>query len=206
MNERKQDYKLKLENLAKDIFNKRNRAAELLERNIIKDLESMDMKSVDFSIDLGEIIINEKAIDRCEFHIRTNKGESIKSISKIASGGELSRIMMSIKLSLNSQSVNKIFLLDEIDSGLSGVEAESLGDVIRRLSKNNQIICITHLAQIASKADTHIKTSKSVVDGRTFCKARILNKNESVSELAAMVSGKKITKSSVEYAKGILKN
>ncbi len=205
MNNEREMYKFKLSKLAKNIHKDRTKAARSLESSVVSDLCSMNMKSVEFTVELGSFTINDRAIDNCEFHIRTNKGESIKSISQIVSGGELSRVMMSIKLSINSKSSGKIFLLDEIDSGLSGVEADSLGNVIKDLSRKNQIICITHLSQIAAKAKSHIKTSKSIIDNRTICHANVLEKENLVDELAAMISGKNITKGSLEYARGISK-
>lgn len=186
------------------LLEKRINAIKKLEKNIRNDLQLMEMKDVEFSVQLGKVAINENGIEECIFNIKTNKGESTKSIGDIVSGGELSRIMMAIKLSINISSKNKIFILDEIDAGLSGKEADSIGNIIQRLSKYNQVICITHLSQIASKANQHLKISKSVLSGRTLCNVDNLNEEEKIKELAEMISGKDITSESISYAKKIL--
>ena len=113
---------------------------------------------------------------------------------------------MSIKLSINSYSYGKIFVLDEIDAGLSGKEADSIGSVIDDLSIDNQVICITHLSQIASKANNHYKVFKEVINKRTECGVVLLDEKAKVNELAAMISGQKITSESISYAKGMLRN
>jgi len=186
------------------LFKRRKEASKKLELNIKNDLDSMEMKDVEFSVELGNVAINDKGIDECVFNIRTNKGESVKSIGNMASGGELSRIMMAIKLSINITSKNKIFILDEIDAGLSGKEAASIGDIIKRLARRNQVICITHLSQIASKAREHFRISKRLLNERTVCNIDILNKDQKIRELATMISGKDITSQSIDYAKNIL--
>ena len=165
---------------AKILLTRRAEAAKKLEKNIQRDLKSMEMRDVEFSVRLGDVAINEYGIEECIFNIRTNKGESTKSIGDIVSGGELSRIMMAIKLSINISSSNKIFILDEIDAGLSGKEADSIGDIIHRLSKENQVICITHLSQIASKAQEHFKIFKTSLGKRTICNINTLNKNQRI--------------------------
>tara|TARA_B100002052_G_scaffold47025_1_gene39895 strand:- start:2165 stop:3769 length:1605 start_codon:yes stop_codon:yes gene_type:complete len=189
---------------AKFLLIKRLEAARELEENIKNDLKSMQMDDVEFSVKLGDIAINQNAIEECVFNIQTNKGESIKSIGDIVSGGELSRIMMAIKLSINISSNNKIFILDEIDAGLSGKEADSIGSIIERLSKKNQVLCITHLSQIASKAKEHFRVSKKVVNKRTVCCTRVLNRAEKIKELAVMISGDNITSKSIDYAEQML--
>ena len=97
-----------------------------------------------------------------------------------------------------------MYVLDEIDSGLSGKEADSIGLIIKKLSQNNQVICITHLSQIASKADRHFKISKSELNNRTFCKISHLDAKSKINELAVLISGKKITDQSISYANKML--
>ena len=177
-----------------------------LKLKIKNDLARMGMPSIDFDVDLGEFAINKIGLKHCSFYIRTNKGEELKSLGEIVSGGELSRIMMSIKLSINSSSHGKMFVLDEIDAGLSGKEADSIGTIIDDLSIDNQVICITHLSQIASKANNHYKVFKEVINKRTECGVVLLDEKAKVNELAAMISGQKITSESISYAKGMLKN
>jgi ATPase involved in DNA repair len=173
----------------------------------IKDfLAAMGMPDIDFIVRLGLFELNKFALEECCFYITTNRGEDLKSLGRVASGGELSRIMMAIKLSINLNTKNKLYLLDEIDAGLSGKEADSIGVIIKSLSLNNQVICITHLPQIASKTNNHYKLFKEVIDGRTYCKYLKLDKSSRINELAEMVSGKDITVESIDFAKGILDN
>ena len=196
--------KEKLILLAEELLEKRKSGALQLQKRVKEDLKLMDMQGVEFIVNLGDLSINETGVDKCVITIRTNKGELIDSLGKIASGGELSRIMMAIKLSINSASQNKIYALDEIDSGLSGKEADSIGLIIKKLSKNNQVICITHLSQIASKADRHFKASKSELNNRTFCEILSLDTESKINELAVLISGKKITNQSINYARKML--
>jgi len=162
------------------------------------------MEGIDFVINLGDIELNKDGLDGCVFQIRTNKGEDLKKLGEIVSGGELSRIMMAIKLSINASAQNKLFILDEIDAGLSGKEADSIGSLVKKISSNNQVICITHLSQIASKSNFHYKVKKRVINDRTHCEIEKLSEKLKIEELAAMISGKNITQESISHAKEIL--
>ena len=113
---------------------------------------------------------------------------------------------MSIKLSLNSKSIDKIFLLDEIDSGLSGIEADSLGNVIKRLSEKNQIIWITHLSQIASKGSHHFNVSKHENNGSIKVEIKKLDQKERINEIASLISGEDISRAGYEQAEILLNN
>ena len=186
------------------LFDNRKGATRKLSGQIKNDLQAMGMDKVDFFVDLGDFELNKMGVEKCVFYIRTNQGEELSTLGKIVSGGELSRIMMAIKLSINSSVERKLFILDEIDAGLSGKEADSIGNIIKTLSFKNQVICITHLSQIASKADRHFKVYKEVVADRTNCIAETLDEKSKITELASMVSGQKITSESIDYAKGIL--
>jgi len=203
-NKKKNIIKDKLSIIGLDLFALRKTSAKKLSSKIKDDLETMGMNKVDFFIDLGDFELNKIGIEKCVFYIRTNQGEELTTLGQIVSGGELSRIMMAIKLSINSFSENKLFILDEIDSGLSGKEADSIGNIIKTLSFKNQAICITHLSQIASKADRHFKVYKKVVQDRTNCIIKVLDNESKITELASMISGKKITAESIDYAREIL--
>ena len=195
----------KLENCGSNLYKIRKKSSFLLADKIKSDLSGMGMPSINFHIELGSMALNKIGLEECVFYIKTNKGEELKTLGEIVSGGELSRIMMSIKLSINLHSKGKIFVLDEIDAGLSGKEADSIGRVIEKLSIENQVICITHLSQIASKAENHYKVYKEIVNHRTECSVLLLDEKTKVNELAAMVSGKEVTAESIDYAKGILR-
>ena len=203
-NNQKNQIKEKLKVVGLKLFDNRKGATRRLSSQIKNDLEAMGMDKVDFFVDLGDFELNKIGIEKCAFYIRTNQGEELSTLGKIVSGGELSRIMMAIKLSINSCIERKLFILDEIDAGLSGKEADSIGNIIKTLSFKNQVICITHLSQIASKADRHFKIYKEVVADRTNCIAKTLDEKSKITELASMVSGQEITSESIDYAKGML--
>ena len=202
----KDKLRMKLESYASKLYSIRKKSSCSLADKIKSDLSRMGMPSIDFPVELGPMTLNKIGLEECVFYIKTNKGEELKTLGEIVSGGELSRIMMSIKLSINLHSKGKMFVLDEIDAGLSGKEADSIGGVIEKLSIDNQVICITHLSQIASKAKSHYKVYKEVVDDRTECSVLLLDDKSKVNELASMVSGKEVTAESIDYAKGILRS
>ena len=200
----KNKIKIKLNELGLQLYKQRKDGSLKLISKIKDFLADMGMPDIDFIVRLGSFEMNKFALEECCFYITTNKGEDLKSLGRVASGGELSRIMMAIKLSINLSTKNKLYLLDEIDAGLSEKEADSIGAIIKSLSLNNQVICITHLPQIASKTNNHYKLFKEVINGRTYCKYLKLDKTSRVNELAKMVSGKEITLESIDFAKGIL--
>jgi DNA repair protein RecN (Recombination protein N) len=203
-NNQKNLIKEKLKAIGFKLFDKRKSSIKKLSTQIKNDLQAMGMDKVDFFVDLGDFELNKIGIEKCIFYIRTNHGEDLATLGKIVSGGELSRIMMAIKLSINSCVERKLFILDEIDAGLSGKEADSIGNIIKTLSFKNQVVCITHLSQIASKADKHFKVYKEVVADRTNCTIETLDEKSKITELASMVSGQEITSESIDYARGML--
>ncbi|MDD3239780.1 MAG: DNA repair protein RecN, partial [Lachnospira sp.] len=131
--------------------------------------------------------------DNVRFMISTNPGEDLKPLSKVASGGELSRIMLAIKTVIAQQDDIDSLIFDEIDAGISGKTAQMVANQLKKLSESHQIICITHLPQIASMADTHFLIEKTAQDNRTTSHIRSLNEDESVEELARMLGGTRIT-------------
>ena len=151
--------------------------------------------------DLSLVIFNEDGIDSVEFYIETNIGEGLKPLAKVVSGGELSRIMLAIKmLYVKTQKIGTI-IFDEIDTGISGEIASKVAKKIKELSYAHQVITITHLPQVACLSDHHIQISKSVKDGRTYAKAKELSLEEKIKEIASLISSGKITEKQLEYAR-----
>ena len=151
--------------------------------------------------DLSLTIFNEEGIDSVEFYIETNIGEGLKPLAKVVSGGELSRIMLAIKmLYVKTQKIGTI-IFDEIDTGISGEIASKVAKKIKELSYAHQVITITHLPQVACLSDHHIQISKSVKDGRTYAKAKELSLEEKIKEIASLISSGKITEKQLEYAR-----
>lgn len=138
--------------------------------------------------------------DEVEFMISTNPGEEPKPLSRVVSGGELSRIMLAIKTILADRDSTETLIFDEIDTGISGRTAQRVSEKMAEIGRNHQVICITHLAQIAAMADTHFEISKKVENQETVTRIRKLNRNESVTELARILGGAEITKAVLESA------
>ncbi|HEX4887190.1 MAG TPA: DNA repair protein RecN [Luteibaculaceae bacterium] len=148
--------------------------------------------------------LNNNGLDSIQFHVKTNAGGSFAPIDKVASGGELSRIMLCLKaVNARKQSLPTL-IFDEIDTGVSGEVASKMGDVLRDLGKHGQVISISHLPQIAGKGDQQLKVVKEVVDGVTTSKVIELNKTERINELAAMLSGSEVTQAARVHAESLL--
>ncbi len=196
----------KLNKKAEIISEKRYKTALQLETKISDNLKNLNIPNIDFKIKLSTDIqnMNEIGIDICEFFIATNVGEIPKSLSQIASGGEISRIMLAIKMALQTNDIVSTLIFDEIDSGISGSVAEQVGNTIEDLSNSHQILCITHLSQIAGKGEHHYKVQKSRIKNRNLTEIKKLSVAERVCEVASLISGKEITEASRRQAKTLL--
>ena len=179
---------------------RKNKALEL-EKEVKCILNQMYLQQVQFKFDFQINDFNDNGIDNVKIVVSTNSGQPLQPLQKIASGGELSRIMLAIKaVSQNSKDGGTI-IFDEADTGVSGKVAESIGHVIKKISKKQQVICITHLAQVACFANNHLFIEKEQMDNTSKVHVRLLNEKESVYELAKMISGKEITQQSIDHAK-----
>lgn len=179
---------------------RKNKALEL-EKEVKYILNQMYLQQVQFKFDFQINDFNDNGIDNVKIVVSTNSGQPLQPLQKIASGGELSRIMLAIKaVSQNSKDGGTI-IFDEADTGVSGKVAESIGYVMKKISKKQQVICITHLAQVASFANNHLFIEKEQMDNTSKVHVRLLNEKESVYELAKMISGKEITQQSIDHAK-----
>ena len=149
--------------------------------------------------------LSADGIDDMEFLISTNPGEPLKSLSKIASGGELSRVMLSLKNVLADRDRVGTLIFDEVDTGVSGRAAQKVGLKLKQASHGRQIICVTHLAQVAAYADRHYLIEKSVRDGRTFTDVRPLDRSGRVSEIARIIGGNEVTDTILSSADEMLR-
>ena len=196
----------KLEKVSLELSNKRKKAALTLEKDITKALIDLNFLEVKFKADfVRSKDYTAKGIDVMEFMISTNPGEDIKSLAKIASGGELSRIMLGLKAVLAKKDAVDTLIFDEIDTGISGKTAGMVADKMSAISLEHQVICITHLPQIASHGDNHYLIEKQVKDNHTFTDIRKLNNDESVNELARMLGGTVITEAALDNARELKK-
>ena len=184
---------------------RKNKALEL-EKEVKYILNQMYLQQVQFKFDFQINDFNDNGIDNVKIVVSTNSGQPLQPLQKIASGGELSRIMLAIKaVSQNSKDGGTI-IFDEADTGVSGKVAESIGHVMKKISKKQQVVCITHLAQVACFANNHLFIEKEQMDNTSKVHVRLLNEKESVYELAKMISGKEITQQSIDHAKKIERN
>lgn len=188
---------------ARLLSDKRKKKAEILEKLIEKELQDLNMYGSRFVIRImrDESLISPNGIDRIEFMISPNPGEPEKPLSKIASGGEMSRVMLAIKNAFSEIEKAPCVVFDEIDAGVGGQTANMVGQKIKAISKNVQILCITHLPQIASISDNHIFVDKKVQDNKTYTEIRILSADERVEEIARMLGGNENIEASMEHAK-----
>ena len=194
---------LKYSELADELSLNRSQMAKKLSSQIESTMEKLNMDGATFKVQIQQkssqdetikhnnlnVKFGPKGYDDVEFYLSANPGEAIKPLSKIASGGEVSRIMLSIKSVLKEDDPVQTLIFDEIDSGISGEAADKVANALKALSKEKQVICITHLPQIASLADNHLFVGKKVVDSKTYVDALYLNDDQKISAVAKLFSG-----------------
>lgn len=192
-------------NKAKDISRRRKSGSEVLTKLIKKGLSDLGIPICNWLVSFREVDINDDGIDDIEFLFSANPDFPPESLKSVASGGELSRIMLILSLEISKIFESKIILFDEPDVGLGGAIAEKLGEKISKLSRSSQVLCISHLPQVASFADTHLYISKKIKNGSTTINIKNLSKDERVVEIARMMSGKKIEDEALLLADKMIK-
>lgn len=200
-----QQSEIELDELAAIIHNNRLKAVPVLSEKLIQNLEQLGMPNVRFKLELNatsNYFPNGK--DDLQFLFSANKGSDFGLLKKIASGGEMSRIMLAIKSILSIYSNLPTIIFDEIDTGVSGEIANKMGSIMREMSKTMQVFSITHLPQIAAKGDLHYKVYKHVIDNQTQSELKLLTPEERVMEIAQMLSGTAVTDSALNHAKALL--
>ena len=179
---------------AEKLSKKRKKAAEELEKRVKTELSELSMPGVRFKVGIDECReLTKEGIDEVKFLMSANAGEAIGKISKIASGGELARIMLAMKNVLAEGDNIGTMVFDEVDTGVSGIAAQRVGEKIAALSRKRQVICVTHLPQIAAMADTHFVIAKTQRDGRTFTNVTKLDSQGRMGEIARLTGGENIT-------------
>lgn len=191
--------------LAKGLSDKRRRIGKTFAEQVKKQMVFLDMPGVELVVSQEKCELNEFGCDAVELLISTNPGEPPKPVSKIASGGELSRMMLAIKNVLADKDDIDTLIFDEVDTGISGSAAHKVGLKLKEVSKNRQVICVTHQTQIASLANTHFLIKKDVKDGRTFTSVKKLDYEERKKELARIIGGVQITDITLKHADEMLK-
>lgn len=191
-----------LDKISNEVSKIRKEVSVELTESITDALKDLNFLDVTFEMEFGRLKdYSVNGIDDPEFMISTNPGEPVKTLGKVASGGELSRIMLAIKTVMAESDNIETLIFDEIDSGISGRTAQMVSEKMNTLGKNHQIICITHLPQIAAMADSHYLIEKSVEDQNTYSRIYELSQEASIKELARMLGGVKITDTVIESAR-----
>ena len=191
---------------------KREKASQKLETRIMEELQQLDMGKIRFSIEItrqgkeGQIDYSEDGADNVRFLISTNVGEPLKPLSRIASGGELSRIMLAMKNVLAENDDVGTLIFDEVDSGVSGRAAQRVAEKLCSVSKGKQVLCVTHLAQIASMADSHFYIDKTVIGERTSTMVNKLSPEQRTMEIARIIGGARITDITRQSARELIES
>ncbi|MBQ8649502.1 MAG: DNA repair protein RecN [Clostridia bacterium] len=194
----------RLISLADILTDKRKKSADEFAKKICDVLSYLNMPDVEFRVNIEKGRYTKLGCDSVEFLISANAGETAKPLSKIASGGELSRVMLAIKSVLSDRDKVDTLIFDEIDTGISGYAAGKVGNQLKKVSGGRQVICVTHLAQIAAQANNHLVIEKTAERERTFTKVRPVSGDERIAEIARIMSGSSLTENLYNSAKELL--
>lgn len=200
----------------KKLREKRMKIAKEIEVKLLEHLDSLKLANTTFKIQFNELNVDESdylnnkvffenGLDTLDFYVSFNIGEPIKPLSKVASGGELSRFMLALKTILMEKQNLATIIFDEIDTGVSGSTAHAIAQKIKKISENTQVLCITHLPQVASISDNHLYISKTIENNRTITSVKLLNQNERITEIAKMIAGENINEVVINNAKNLMK-
>lgn len=193
--------KAEITDCAEELSGARRKTFNSMSGRIVDELRFLNMTNSVFELSLKRTDLGPRGIDEVEFLLSTNKGEEPKPLSKIASGGELSRIMLGIKNVLAEKDHIGTLIFDEIDSGVSGSGAQKIGLKLRQTAATHQIICVTHSAQIASFCDNHLLVEKETRGEKTFTDVRRLDRNDRIKEIARIISGDAVTEIALQNAR-----
>lgn len=198
------DATVRLIALADELTATRKKAAAEFEKQVCDILSYLNMPDVRFTVKFSKGRYTKRGCDTAEFMISANRGESVKPLCKIASGGELSRVMLAIKSVLLGRDPVGTMIFDEIDTGISGYTAGKVGTQLKKVAENRQVICVTHLAQIAAMADTHLLIEKKAEKDRTFTSVSPLSYEQRINEIARIMSGTQMSENLYNSAKELL--
>lgn len=202
-----EDILKKLENTAKEISDIRKKTAKVFEKEIIDELTDLNMPKIRFEVSFNQTeTLLKTGKDKIEFLISPNAGESLKPMAKIASGGEMSRIMLGIKSFTSAFENAKTYIFDEIDTGISGVTAQKVAEKLKKVSVKNQTLVITHSAHIAAKADSHFLIKKNMTDSDTRTEVILLDGEGRIQEIARINAGAKPSATAIAQAEEMLDN
>ncbi len=204
LREKRDEAKKRVQRLADKLTETRLATARDFEKRVKEEMSFLDMPNVELIVSRREKPLSDDGQDDIELLISANPGEEPKPVAKIASGGELSRMMLAIKTVLASTDVIDTLIFDEVDTGVSGSAAQKVGLKLKEVSKSRQVICVTHQAQIAALADSHFLIKKTVSDGRTFTDISLLDHSGRLSELARILDGVNVTDTALAHAERLM--
>ncbi len=190
--------------LAEKISQNRKKTSEILEKKVEEEINKLNIKDAKFKIEIKEKELSFDGIDKIEFLIAPNLGQDLMPMAKVASGGEMSRIMLGFKSIIAEKDNIPTLVFDEIDTGISGKTAQIVGNKIKEVSKDRQVIVISHLPQIVALADTHFAIKKDVVNNSTISTIDKLNYDERVNEVARLIGGMNVSEIAIETAKEMI--
>ena len=189
---------------AQALSDARKAAADRLTAQILTELQQLDMGKIRFAVDFAEKPLDSDGMDTVRFLMSANVGEELRPIHKIASGGELARIMLAMKNVLSEQDHVGTMVFDEVDTGVSGRAAQKVAEKMARISRRKQVLCVTHLPQLAAMADTHFSVEKGERDGRTYTEVRRLDREQRRQELARLTGGSHVSQTMLDGAEELL--
>ena len=189
---------------AQALSDARKAAAEQLTAQILTELQQLDMGKIRFAVDFAEKPLDSDGMDTVRFLMSANVGEELRPIHKIASGGELARIMLAMKNVLSEQDHVGTMVFDEVDTGVSGRAAQKVAEKMARISRRKQVLCVTHLPQLAAMADTHFSVEKGERGGRTYTEVRRLDREQRRRELARLTGGSHVSQTMLDGAEELL--
>lgn len=189
---------------AQALSDARKAAAERLTAQILAELQQLDMGKIRFAVDFAEKPLDSDGMDAVRFLMSANVGEELRPIHKIASGGELARIMLAMKNVLSEQDHVGTMVFDEVDTGVSGRAAQKVAEKMARISRRKQVLCVTHLPQLAAMADTHFSVEKGERGGRTYTEVRRLDREQRRRELARLTGGSHVSQTMLDGAEELL--
>ena len=189
---------------AQALSDARKAAAEQLTAQILTELQQLDMGKIRFAVDFAEKPLDRDGMDTVRFLMSANVGEELRPIHKIASGGELARIMLAMKNVLSEQDHVGTMVFDEVDTGVSGRAAQKVAEKMARISRRKQVLCVTHLPQLAAMADTHFSVEKGERGGRTYTEVRRLDREQRRRELARLTGGSHVSQTMLDGAEELL--
>ena len=175
-----------------------------MSERILTELTQLDMPRVQFSCEFRETELTVAGADAVAFYMSANAGEALKPMSKVASGGELARIMLAMKNVLSEQDHVGTMVFDEVDTGVSGRAAQKVAEKMARISRRKQVLCVTHLPQLAAMADTHFSVEKGERDGRTYTAVQRLDREQRRQELARLTGGSHVSQTMLDGAEELL--